>query len=633
MTIQHTRELLERLGYSFVVKESDWVRCAVSGHGEQWLGKGLDEDTAFQDACNQMFPSRAARLLLEADHDPEKAAEIPTEIVPEPEPVVAVEPEPVVAVEPEPVVAVEPKPVVAVEPEPEPEPEPQKIYIAPEEPEEEEPEPAYTRFEAFELIQELQDEMDDNYDEVAVMSSQYQRLHISSWIFRGRAVQENFPDDREIQEAVHKVARRLTDWCKVLWPGSIRALQVYTQPSQSLDGLIRYDNRPKTWADAAEMVDAHIEEQLKSSSRDDYGWADRRFLSPEPPNPAALLAEIHTKLVPVIGPLGGPLDDKRKAVSGSTIEAYAEELVMAAHLLRWCRRIADPVQWGLTMGALRWASRQSRTDLDTLKTLLEDEYRPSDNWALLLGRDPETNRKNILRKKVMSSMPTKETLEEDLMDWLQNAFQVFTNPQIAKLGNAVSAEIMEFTNADFADADRSARSRLRKLQTIFRGRTVDFEKVDLPTDAELEMTGDLTAEDTAPRTIVDPSQVILERVQKITAGKNILFVTNRPEQKLHRDLERDLKAKVHYKVGDTPRTMKPIIQSVTANRYDMVLMATGFNNHGADAALSRVTKSEGLPYIRVQKGRLASTIRAIGRAYNVSGQGQGADEATVAHAG
>jgi hypothetical protein len=659
MQTQDTRDLLERFGYTFVIKEGDWVRCAVSGHGEQWLGKGLDEDTAFQDACNQMFPSSASRTLLERALAPNPVAERDDTIVIPDEPQAPTESLAAVlsrgnqtSAEPEPEIVVDPPGVVGdFKPEvtehevvdletrevvgstttvtvPTP---PQKVYISPEEPEEEEP--AYTREEALELIQTLQDEMDDNYDEVAIMSSQYQRLHISSWIFRGRAVQENFPGDKGIEEAVHRVARRLTDWCKVFWPGSIRALQVYTQPTQSLDGLMRYTDRPKTWGDAAEMIERYMEDLLVGTNRDDYGWTDLRYLKPQPPNPEALLREVQNKLVPVIGPLGGPLDDKRKAVPGSTIESYVEDLVMAAHLLRWCRRTADPVQWGITMGAMRWASRQSRVGLDTLKKLLEDEHRPTDNWASLLGRDPEINRKNLLRKKVMSSMPTKDWLEEDLMSWLQNAFQVFTNPQIAKLGEAVSAEIMEFTNADFADADRNARSRLRKLQSIFRGRTVDLKKVDLPTDAELEVSEDLTADEASPRKVIDPSQVILEKVQKITEGKSILFVTNRPEQKLHRDLERDLKAKVHYKVGDTARTMKPIIKGVSASRYDMVLMATGFNNHSADAALSRATKAEGLPYIRVQKGRLASTIRAIGRAFNVSGQGKDADEATVAHAG
>ena len=73
--------------------------------------------------------------------------------------------------------------------------------------------------------------------------------------------------------------------------------------------------------------------------------------------------------------------------------------------------------------------------------------------------------------------------------------------------------------------------------------------------------------------------------------------------------------------------------TVDGDRYDFVLMATGFNNHSADVALCRATKAQNLPYVRVQKGRLAATIRALGRAFNVSAQGKEADEATVAHVG
>jgi len=60
-------------------------------------------------------------------------------------------------------------------------------------------------------------------------------------------------------------------------------------------------------------------------------------------------------------------------------------------------------------------------------------------------------------------------------------------------------------------------------------------------------------------------------------------------------------------------------------------MAAAFSNHNADTALCRATKAEGLPYSRVQKGRLASTIRAIGRVYKV--QTSDVDQTNVAHAG
>lgn len=642
MKTNEIRELLESLGYAFVVKDGDWVRCAVSGNGEQWLGKGLDEDTAIQDACNQMFPSQASRQLLERALDPPisetdaHTIEIPDEPEPSQETLAGVLAqgnqtptpnltEPVVEPEPEPAPKTEPPKVVAEVSGVVIKPKPTRTYVAPPDPEPEEPK--INRQEALELVEGIHHEMMDNFEDVARMSPQYQRLHMSSWIFRARAVEEELPEEAVI-EAVHRIARRLTDWCKVLWPGSIRALQVYTQPTHALDGLFRYKTMPKKWSEAADMVDEHLTEELAKAGRDELGWNDYAYLRPEAPNPDRVLEEAVTKIEAVMGELGGPLDDKKREVSGSAITSEIEELVLAAHLLRWVRKTANAKRWGVAMGALRWACRQGRRGAQSLSEVLSDTYKPEQPWAALLGRDPEINRKNRLRRKVKAKCPEKGWLEEDLMGWLQDAFQVFTNPEIAKLSEAVHAEILDFTNADFADADRRTRSRLHKLQSILRTRSVDLSQVEIPDDDDVDDGEEETAE---TPTRVDPTQQILEEVQKITEGKSILFVTNRPEERLHRDLERNLKAKVHYKVGDTSRTMKPIIQGVSADRYDMVLMAAAFNNHNADTALCRATKAEGLPYIRVQKGRLASTIRSIGRAYNVQSSNGGQED--VAHTG
>lgn len=623
------RDLLERFGYAFVVKEGEWVRCAITGHGEQWLGKGLDEETAIQDACNLMFPSKVARHFLTSQlsgAEPSKlteksSAEIQTqEGTAKTEPVVKKKPK-LGSVKPK---SLESKVIVDVR-NPEFQPRKTKIYVAPPDPEPEEPK--ISKEEALELVQAILHEMDDSFEDLARMSSQYQRLHISSWIFRARAVEEQQRHD-EVVETVHRIALRLTDWCKVFWPGSIRALQAYTQPTHALDGLIQHKTMPKTWAEAASMIDEHLSAELAKSGRDEFGWSDFTFLRPEAPNPDKVLDEAITKIESVIGGLGGSLDDKRRQVTAATVQAEMEELVLAGHLLRWVRKNANAKKWGIAMGALRWSCRQARRGSSALTSILSDTYKPEDSWAAVLGRDPELNKKNRVRKKVMEALPEENWLEEDLMEWLENAFQVFTNPEIAKLSEAVHAQIMELTNADFADADRRTRSRLHKLQSILRTRSVDLSKIKVPEPVDTEIDDD--EEDTMTNR-VDPTQELLKEVQKITEGKAILFVTNRPEERLHRDLERSLKAKIHYKVGDTSRTMKPIIQSVSADRYDMVLMAAAFSNHTADTALCRATKAEGLPYIRVQKGRLASTIRAIGRAYHV--QKSDAEQNNVVYAG
>jgi len=684
MNTTHLRRLIENSGYTLAFKEDDWIKCLVSGHNEQWLGKGFDENGALQDVARQMFPSRIALDLLdgallrlhgrlqkpqgneEGSRDVDLAAwrsiRQTVEDLPE-EPVAKTEEVPVVVAPPASIVDPTPEPEL-VDPTPEPEipkevvslvagdapvenldvEAPQektyagnKTYIDPAvEAEAEAEEEKISKEEGLEIVQGISDEIGDNIEDVAMMATLNQKLQICDWIFRARTIQEQFPTDYQVEEAVHKIAQRLTALCKTFWPGSVRALQVYTTPSQSLEGVLRTTKTPFKWVECAEIIAEHMEKVDTRKDYDDFGWRDTAMLSPPPSDPYAILQEAVKKIEGVIGELGVPLDDKRHAVPGDKVLAEMEELVMAAHLLRWIRRsVSDKMTWGYAMGALRWGARQPRYGTETLREIIGEEYRPSKNWAEMLGRDPEINRKNRLRKQVMKALPTAEWLEEDLMSWLHNAFQVFTNPQIAKLADAVHDEVMELTNADFADTDRNTRSRLRKLQGILRNRQ-DLSRVRLPSEDELvDENPTVEEEGTLSKSSknIDPTLLILAEVQKLTEGKHILFVSNRDDVRLQQELERELKCKVTLKDGGKPSTMRAAIKSVDGDRYDFVLMATGFNNHSADAALCRATKAQGIPYVRVQKGRPAATIRALGRAFNLTAQGNGADEANVAHVG
>lgn len=638
MSTEDIKQFLGSLGYEILVRVDGWTECLVTGPDERWLGRGSDEGGALRDVERQMFPSHAARSLLlqirpavpTADTAPENV------VVEEPECVEDLAPE---ATTHEAVILENEKTATSVVfsmPAPEPEPAMSGTYVYPDDdpapPKIEEPEePDVTKEEALEIVAGINDEITDGLDDVAVMSTLHQRLHIAAWIFRARAVQERFPRDDEVEEAVHQIAVRLTGLCKVYWPGSVRALQVYTTPMQALEGLLRTPKTPLKWAESAEIMEAHIEQVEGDKSRDEFGWRDRAQCNPAPPNPEAVLAEAVAKIEAVVGSVGEPLDDKRRKVASDHILSELETLVMAAHLMRWARRsMQDPQLWGKAMGALRWASRQPRDRgaVHALQDVIADEHRPSRPWAELLGRDPRVNEKNRLRKQVMDNAPQPEWLEEDLMAWLHKAFQAFSNPQIAKLAAAVREQVMGLTNADFADADRNTRSRLRKLQAIFRVQQ-DVTSVELPDVSDV--AEDEMVEAASKR--VDPAQVLLSRVQEITRGRHVLFVTNRDDQRLRQDLERDLECDVTLKDGGNPRTMKAVLKSVDGDKYDFVLMATGFNNHSADASLCRAAKLEGIPYVRVQKGRLASTIRALGRAFNVSSERKAADETPVAHAG
>jgi hypothetical protein len=51
--------------------------------------------------------------------------------------------------------------------------------------------------------------------------------------------------------------------------------------------------------------------------------------------------------------------------------------------------------------------------------------------------------------------------------------------------------------------------------------------------------------------------------------------------------------------------------------YDLVMSATGFQGHSIDATLGRETKACGLPYVRVNRGRLTTCVRALARQFGL----------------
>lgn len=56
--------LLSATGYKVCFRSAVWVECLVLRNGERWIGNGLSEDAALDDAVARMLPSHAARTLL-----------------------------------------------------------------------------------------------------------------------------------------------------------------------------------------------------------------------------------------------------------------------------------------------------------------------------------------------------------------------------------------------------------------------------------------------------------------------------------------------------------------------------------------------------------------------------------------
>lgn len=665
MNKHDTEQILGQLGYAVIYRHNGWAECLVHGNNESWSGQGATEEDALANAIYKMFPSEGSFVALEHLHAaPLPAPELPaaTDDVPQvgasaeegsaevapvsptvgaPAPVVEVqeaallEEEPAV---PEETIEKAAEVVVVEEPVPPPPPAPAVVSSTwvhppttespPVAPEPKEEVAKLTQDEALEIVREISEEIDDEFDEFARMSTLYQRLHAAEWIFRARAVEEQFINNELVVEAVHQIARKLTGFCKVFWPGSVRGLQAYMSPAQSLDGLVKTRETVLKWEDAGKAVGAYLEELVDSPSRDIYGWGDFNQCRPEAPDPDAVLEEAVAKIEGVMGFFEEEPDRKKGICTKETISENIEELILAAHLLRWVRRdTTRSERWGRAIGLLRWASREGREEARPLRNVLADDHRPSMTWAAMLGRDPELKLKARLQREVMNQVPGPDTLEEDLMEWLVKAFTVLTNPQIAKVAAGVRDMILGFESEDFADADRNARSRLRKLQSLIR-KGMDTSRVELP-DAVEDEEGSPEEAPRPQKKSVDPAALLLKSVQKYTNGKRVLFVGNREDSKLQTELEKALGCKVTMKNCNTTRE-KAIVDGVTAHRFDLVLVATSFVGHGVSNGVARKAKAEGLPCVRVSKGRTAATVRALARAFNLSEHRKEADEAPVA---
>lgn len=679
MDTTHAMQILQGLGYEVTFRSDTWIDCLATGHQEAWVGSGRNERAACDDLLRKMFPSRAAAALLEdtvgqpeqpstlvgpfenvalalevlgapiaqeppaeledpaleraeggLDTDIPTSTEATSDLDAETEAVkkAPAEAGPLGRPELVPPVETQAEPSAVVEPVVEDIEDIVELNEA--------AEASIAVEDALEILEHLAKEIDAEMDTLGRMAPSRLRLHVASWIFQARAVQEQFrrgsAGNRAIEDAVHRVALQLAHMCKIFWPGSVMALNLQCTPALALQGFFRVKHEPASWAEASAVLSAHIDEVEGRSFRDDEGWADRAALQPDAPKAGAVVAEAIALIEHVTGPLNMLPSERKEHTNVPGMLADLEDLVLAAHLLRWTRRSCpDGTQWGRAMGVLRWCARECRGQARDLEEVLSEDYAPTRGWAEMLGRDPEVNRRKKIQREVLEGLPAPDCLEEDLLGWLRKAFTVFNNPQIAKMAFAVRGEILSLSKADFADADRSTRSRLHRLQGILRSlHSEQHVKVDLPSIEDLKADPD---EEDQEGNAADPAEVLLARVREFTQGKRILFVTNRDDTRLRDELARDLACQVILKNGGTRRMIQPIVDTVTSTRYDIVCMATGFNNHSSDAMLCRKAKTEGVPYVRVQKGRRLATIRALDRAFNLFAEGKPGDTLTSARVG
>lgn len=102
------------------------------------------------------------------------------------------------------------------------------------------------------------------------------------------------------------------------------------------------------------------------------------------------------------------------------------------------------------------------------------------------------------------------------------------------------------------------------------------------------------------------------RVRLSLTGEIALFVNNRTDRQLQRDIEAELGIEVDWCVLN-PRRMQSAAKRVRGGRYSLVIVAVGFVGHSVEHVLGEAAKAAGVPFIRARRGRLAATVHALAR--------------------
>lgn len=637
------RQLLADAGYRLGFRDGGIWECLATRGAERWLGRGLNADEAIADCVGQMLPSGLAQHLLALSfalkHD--VATEAPRETAPSspvesPAKERSIEPTSQLAelVDPGPLPAhlkpnlaptarTEPAAAEAVPTEvrpPAPEPpatQPRlKTSAAPPPP----PLPTRRSDEDIAELEVLDERLRALLPELAGFSRELQRLGFIAFIARARHIATRSGDAR-VEQLVRRIAGRLGELAQQFWPGSVRALQIRATPLQAGDDMgLPHGGKLHDWAEAAEAAERIIEERREALERerlDEWGWADADRCSPSPNDPEARLEQVRGAMEKFFGRLEQPSSSDADRELQTAAEKHVPELMRWARELRWLRpHVEDRVRWGQAMGRLRWAvtrlPREARLALDLA---LDEMHRPTKPWATELGEDPVAKLKKKTRKELLQKrLEGERASPEFIADWLSKAFELgdaFTTSEVAERIPDWFDAVLALPE-DAPDKDRKFRRRLKLLQDeILRIR--GGAEIAIATDGETESP---EAEALDPDEGDLAFRRLLSRVREKVEGKSALFVSNRADPLLKEKLERELGLELEWAEID-PRRIQARIESVKQGSFEMVLSATGFQGHSIDATLGRATTACGLPYVRVNRGRLITCVRALARQFGL----------------
>lgn len=591
-------------GYALAFRRDGFVEVLATRGDERFLGRGGSDDEAVSDLVRVMFPSALSRTLLEAELSTVAAREM-----------VAVE-QPPAASPDEPDATTEepaPPPVEAIEAPAQVE--PALGIAAPTEPTAVVAEvraavpvravptgpSAEDVREAVDACADILAEIDERLDELSRIAPEGQRLLMLSFICRARAEVEEVPHV-EVHQATSRVAKRLSDLAKVLWPGSVRALQLGVMPSAALPGG-RGFSPPRTWDDAAASVELLIADRRAADRRerlDDDGYADAASLAPSPENPAALASEA-ARSIEVL---------KRAMDVALAVRTAAQ--------VRWVRGRIPGRQWGAMMGALRQMTTQLGSEGDTLRNYLDPSFAPRRSWRVVVEGEPRLPEKPAVNvDELRMALPAVDApnVDELLGAWLPAAVLAFDTASMVEMLRPHGATLARMSG-EVSFSDRRARRRFRDV-------LLALSLVEANDDASIE--GDVVEEeDTEEHDVAGAAfDALVDEVRSKTAGRSAMFVSNREDPDLARKLEELLALRLSW-VESTPRRIEAACEKIARTAPDFVLSATGFQLHSVDASLAKAARRAGVPFVRVNRGRPVACVLAIARELGI---GRGASRA------
>jgi hypothetical protein len=621
--------LLREFGYRGKRQDNTWSEVLLVRDGERWLGRGLDHASALADALAQMLPSAAARLLYDArlaDAPADTAATaaalvaatvpaiaVATAVIPTVAAVPAVAAVAAVAAAPEPEPATptaSPASPITTSPEPEARPEPPKLQriVLPSY-------PANAVAEARDTLDDILKEIHESRPDFALMAPRQQKVHMLAWICRARGYDEQFTGEHRINSLVRKIAHELTNISKIMWPGSVQALQMNARPDCVVGELgLKTIHVPRTWHEASEFVQQHRERALASDVQlDDYGWVDDARRPPSG-DPRTLLREAVQLIEGIAGPVqeapARHFSNPPEEIGNDTVDA----LVRAAQHLRAIRgHTLAPELWGAAMGRMRWLVGRLGDRAHILRKWLDPEFRPpvERNTAASLEQA------RVKKETVKDQLPPADSDNSTLAAWLVRAFDVLSTPEIVGLlAEPQRAQAQGLDDDSLPDADRRLRRRLRDLRAQLHGggrdAATDAGETDESPKSEPPVAAEPVSED-----VVDPADPLVAQVRLRVQGKSALFVSNRDDPDLKARLEDRLDLKITWCDGN-PRKVQAQCDSIARGSYDLVLIATGFQAHTIDGSLARAARAVDVPYVRVFKGRPLACVRALARTFGLA---------------